>query len=106
MTDLTIDEEVERGSVPKAHSREGTRRPVADRVLGLGGRTCARQGECGPVTRADLMRKASEVRAYAEAMVTSELRWLMLDIARQYEELAEQVDQLDRLNDGRSTSEA
>jgi len=52
------------------------------------------------------MRKASEVRAYAEAMATSELRWLMLDIARQYEELAEQVDQLDRLNDGRSTSEA
>jgi hypothetical protein len=30
----------------------------------------------------------------------------MLDIARQYEELAEQVDQLDRLNDHRSTSEA
>jgi len=58
------------------------------------------------VTRADLRRKASEVRAYAEDMVTSELRWLMLDIARQYEELADQVDQLDRLNDDRWTSEA
>jgi hypothetical protein len=52
------------------------------------------------------MRKASEVRACAEAMVASEQRWLILDIARQYEELAEQVDQLDRLDDGRSTSHA
>ena len=58
------------------------------------------------MTGADLMRKASEVRACADAMVAFEQRWLMLDIARQYEELAEQVDQLDRLNDDRWTSEA
>jgi len=58
------------------------------------------------VTHADLMRKASDVRAYAEAMFAPEQRWLMLDIARQYEELADQVDQLDRMNDDWSPSEA
>jgi len=49
------------------------------------------------MTRAELMRRATEARARAETATKPELRWLILDIARQFEELAEQIDQLEGL---------
>src|SRR5262249_38218336 len=45
----------------------------------------------------DLVRKAAEARVQAETMTKPELRWLMLDIARQFEKLAEEIDQLEAL---------
>jgi hypothetical protein len=51
----------------------------------------------GPVTKAELLEKAAASRIRAEVMTDPERRWLMLDIARQFDELAEQVDRLERL---------
>jgi hypothetical protein len=49
------------------------------------------------VTKAGLLEKAAEARVRAEVMTDPERRWLMLDIASQFEELAEQVDHLERM---------
>ena len=53
----------------------------------------------------DLLCKATDARASAECMARSDLQLLMLDIARQYEDLADQIDQLHGLNRAENRSE-
>ena len=55
--------------------------------------------------RTDLLGQASDARACAECMARSDLQSLMLDIARQYEDLADQIDQLHGLNRAENRSE-
>jgi hypothetical protein len=46
---------------------------------------------------ADLVKRAAEVRATADAMSSPAIRSTMRDIASQYDELARQIDEIERL---------